>query len=693
MESEIKLKKKIIGIIVSILILTTFSSVVGTENFESIIDESNTDSSTTSRDVDNWSMLGHDAARTGFSTGTGPETNETLFIQSFQGGVLGGISVAEAKVYISTFGNKHLYCLHAYTGEIIFDHLNPAQISSVPVIDGDRIYFGSYDKKLYCLDATSGDVLWTYPTNGVIYSSPALYNDKLYFGTFSQKMICVDTDGNEIWTYIAGGYCNTPAVVDDKVYFGSNDDKVYCLDAEGNGDGTTTKIWDYPTGGDVKGALYVDDGKVYAGSLDNNLYCLNAIDGFFIWSKPMAGPFNSPGGSVHDGRVYVGSYLDKKLYCLNGATGVEIWNYSTAPAEIDCIPVNANGKVYFGDKGGNIYCLNESDGLQIWSYYAGNFPFQGASAIYDGIFYAVGNSFNNKLIAFGTVDNEPPETPNPPSGETDGIIGFEYTYTTNVVTDPDGNDVEYLFDWSDGTDSGWMDTPSASHIWTELGSFDVSVKARDVPYWDESNWSENLTVVITNDPPLTPDVTEGPSEGEPDVDYIFTANTTDPNGHQIFYLFDWGDDSNSGWIGPFDSGEPGNASHSWDEAGIYEVTVKAKDEWDAESDFSELLEINITNTPKINIDISGGLGVQATIENLGDVDLDDLSWNISIDGGIILIVEGTSGTIDNIPVGESADIQTERLFGIGFLTITIFVDDVEKTATGFLLGPFVLGVT
>ena len=31
--------------------------------------------------------------------------------------------------------------------------------------------------------------------------------------------------------------------------------------------------------------------------------------------------------------------------------------------------------------------------------------------------------------------------------------------------------------------------------------------------------------------------------------------STNPDGDNIFYLFDWGDDTNSGWIGPYKSGE------------------------------------------------------------------------------------------------------------------------------------------
>ena len=93
------------------------------------------------------------------------------------------------------------------------------------------------------------------------------------------------------------------------------------------------------------------------------------------------------------------------------------------------------------------------------------------------------------------VANQPPETPDQPSGPSSGYVGIEYEFTTNEVTDPEGDDVFYLFDWGDGTDSGWVDEPSASHIWEEVGTFDIMVKAKDI-YEAESDWSETTTVDI-----------------------------------------------------------------------------------------------------------------------------------------------------------------------------------------------------
>jgi hypothetical protein len=65
----------------------------------------------------------------------------------------------------------------------------------------------------------------------------------------------------------------------------------------------------------------------------------------------------------------------------------------------------------------------------------------------------------------------------------------------------------------------------------------------------------------------------------------------------VYYLFNWGDDSNSGWVGPYASGVTGSASHSWSSPGTYSVTAKAKDTGGHESDWSDGKTVTITHHP------------------------------------------------------------------------------------------------
>ncbi|UCF49649.1 MAG: PKD domain-containing protein, partial [Thermoplasmatales archaeon] len=99
---------------------------------------------------------------------------------------------------------------------------------------------------------------------------------------------------------------------------------------------------------------------------------------------------------------------------------------------------------------------------------------------------------------------------------------------------------------------------------------------------------------------------EGPAKGAVGYEYIFSSETTDPNGDEIYYMFDWGDGDFSEWVGPFPSGETGKASHIWNDEGYFDVSVKARDENGAQSDWSETSTIELVyNYPPDKPDVSG----------------------------------------------------------------------------------------
>jgi len=203
-----------------------------------------------------------------------------------------------------------------------------------------------------------------------------------------------------------------------------------------------------------------------------------------------------------------------------------------------------------------------------------------------------------------------------------------------------------------------------------------------------------MAPVGDNNPPSIPDTPSGPDEGDVDVEYTFTTTSNDPDSDQVYYCFSWGDGSVD-WVGPYDSDETSSASHTWLEQGEYSVKVKAQDEHGAESDWSEALEITITDPISAEImEITDGFGARAVVRNTGEEDIVNVQWSISLNGSLVLLGKETTGFID-IPVGEEATITTGFVLGLCSINITVNVEEAEdeKTATGFLIGPFVLGVS
>lgn len=102
-----------------------------------------------------------------------------------------------------------------------------------------------------------------------------------------------------------------------------------------------------------------------------------------------------------------------------------------------------------------------------------------------------------------------------------------------------------------------------------------------------------LSGFITYNAPYIPEIPTGPSNGIIEEEYNYTTFTTDPQGDLIEYQFRWGDGTDSGWIGPYSSGDTAEAGHSWTNKKTYEVKVKAKDTNGYESDWSEPLHVTI----------------------------------------------------------------------------------------------------
>jgi hypothetical protein len=122
-------------------------------------------------------------------------------------------------------------------------------------------------------------------------------------------------------------------------------------------------------------------------------------------------------------------------------------------------------------------------------------------------------------------------------------------------------------------------------------------------------------IKIPNKPPEKPDKPSGPSKGKTGAYLPYSTSATDPEGNQIYYLWDWGDGHQSDWIGPYNSGETINANWTYPTEGAYDIKVKAKDIEDAESNWSEPLQLTIIKSKNKVIDKSFLQILEKLLEN------------------------------------------------------------------------------
>ena len=104
--------------------------------------------------------------------------------------------------------------------------------------------------------------------------------------------------------------------------------------------------------------------------------------------------------------------------------------------------------------------------------------------------------------------------------------------------------------------------------------------------------------------PDKPEITDGPQGGYlpgnkvlVNHEYTYTAMTTDPDGDQFYFKWDWDDGTESDWLGPYD--EYGTGNHAWEEAGTYYIKVKAIDDPNGDGDLSDGLESAWSETYKV----------------------------------------------------------------------------------------------
>ena len=144
--------------------------------------------------------------------------------------------------------------------------------------------------------------------------------------------------------------------------------------------------------------------------------------------------------------------------------------------------------------------------------------------------------------------NQTPLTPATPGGTVSGQTGTSYTYSVKT-TDPDGDSIAYTVDWGDGTSSttGQLNSGvsgSASHTWTQSGTYAIWVKATDSK-GNLSAWSPSLSVVIAaaSQPPLTPGAPEGTMSGVPAtaLQEQGISAATDASAHPLPVSLDTGD--------------------------------------------------------------------------------------------------------------------------------------------------------
>ena len=221
---------------------------------------------------------------------------------------------------------------------------------------------------------------------------------------------------------------------------------------------------------------------------------------------------------------------------------------------------------------------------------------------------------------------------------------------------------------------------------------------------------EIFTLWPGSEPPETPTKPEGVETWIVDVETSFSTSTTDPEEEQVYYMFDWGDGNFSEWIGPYASGETGEAFYTWTELGDYEIRAVAKDINGVQSNWSEPACISIVeNEPPVKVTIQGpswGLGGKKYDFTFVSTDADghDIYYRIDWDDGTSTGYIGPYSSGEQILLNHSwnqkgdywikawaKDTLDEKSAQASF-RISILTNDKSKQTSQRYVDPFILKI-
>jgi len=538
-----------------------------------------------------WPMQSHDLHHTGRSLYSTANTWDKIWTFETYGWAEGGpIIDKNGIIYIGAYSLNAIYP----NGSLKWKYDTHYVIRSTPAIDEDgNVYFGIIygdPNYLYAL-YPNGTLKWRHPTEGSIFSSPAIDDDGVIYYAASDDysplgwITALYPNGTLKWSFQTNHVIySSPAIGDDDtLYCGCHDNNIYALFSD-NG----SLKWKFTTGAWVHGSPTIAyDGTIYIGSDDGYLYALYPNNGTMKWGVNV-GAIRACPTLDKDGTIYFGVW-EKKFYAIypNGTVKwsfdpeAKIWGSSAALSD--------DNTLYFST------CDFEySGGIEIIALYTDctvkwrkslDTLFSSPAINSDGTVYigSCGEPGEGFLNAFGI---------GPLKAEADGPYYGLINTPLEFTGSSSGGYYPSSYHWDFG-DTQTSEEQNPTHTYTNAGNYTVTLTVTD----NTSNTSTDTTwawIQESNTQPNKPTI-DGTTNGNVGTSYSYTVGTSDPDENIIWYFIDWGDNTNTGWIGPCNSGTEITRSHSWAEKGTYIIKVKAKDPYNAES-LEATLEVTMPRT-------------------------------------------------------------------------------------------------
>jgi outer membrane protein assembly factor BamB len=445
------------------------------------------------------------------------------------------------------------------------------------IVDNDGIIYVCDRRGNFSAIYPNGTLKWRLDMNQHscdFGNSPAIdENGIIYVGGPDLGLVAINPDGTILWKIGANHFDlvdmvdSSPVIgADGTIYcaFNNYGDDDYALLRAINPNGTIK--WSFQTQHVVQSSPAIGlDGDIIFGSHDGCIYSIYPSNGTLKWKYDTGHWVHGSPTIGSDGTIYCGSD-SHYLYALYPENGTLKWQVSTAGGAMRSSPsLDKDDTLYFGttDKFWAIY----SNGTVKWTF---------SPKKYSGVWGSTAAISDDGVIYFGFEKRYfYPEGGWIFALDLNGNELWRKTISNDFISSspcigPDGT-VYICSSSSKIVDNGYVEFIGYLHAF-----------AGDV-----------------NNPPASPTIT-GPTSGKAGEYHRYTFQTTDPDGHEIYYYVDWGDDTSTHvWVGPYNSGEALSLDHLYTFEGTYIIKAKAKDEYD-ESDWATLEVSMPKDKPYVN---------------------------------------------------------------------------------------------
>lgn len=233
-------------------------------------------------------------------------------------------------------------------------------------------------------------------------------------------------------------------------------------------------------------------------------------------------------------------------------------------------------------------------------------------------------------VTISVVENLPPvavAAATPISGSAPLVVQFDGTGSY----DPEGADLAY--DWSFGDGPFGSTEASPTYTYTSPGTYVVQFIVFD-ERWQYDIDTIQIVVTAPNAPPVAAP-TATPTSGSAPLTVQFAANASDPNGDDLTYAWDFGDDGTS---------TEENPSHIYTDPGTYVAWLTVSD---GLAEVSESITIIVDSTMDLSVEKLEFIFKKAD-QLQGDVKLwADIAGPIPAPGDTILVI------VDDIVIVEA----------------------------------------